>query len=301
MVVITLVLVSAGAFSEPVVPRGFSSQRQLLGTNLLLMLMPSYLIFAWGLSVRRSRSLLEQVDALFGVSAYAAAVRAPRRHMAIGAAIGAVYAVLFNLPVASLGDLIAGGRLLMCLVLLMILVWVTVGLVLASRLYIASLFHRAGRAVPLDPYDMSALEPFARSGMGDVALAIGALVLATVQSIDATFRYQNYLFSSIVAVPACLLLLFLPMYALHARLRDMKKRELAEVRAMIRAMPKPLAIEDMSALETLLQRRDRIEGLASWPLNVSMISKLLIYGVIPPAAWIGAALMERLIEEFLAG
>ena len=63
--------------------------------------------------------------------------------------------------------------------------------------------------------------------------------------------------------------------------------------------PKNLTGEHAAALETLLKRRDRIHNLATWPLNVSMVSRLLIYGVIPPAAWVGAALMERLVEDLL--
>jgi hypothetical protein len=55
----------------------------------------------------------------------------------------------------------------------------------------------------------------------------------------------------------------------------------------------------MSALEALLQRRDRIERLPTWPINLAMVSRLLIYGVIPPAAWVGAALMERFVESLL--
>jgi hypothetical protein len=54
-------------------------------------------------------------------------------------------------------------------------------------------------------------------------------------------------------------------------------------------------------LEPLLQRRDRINAIHTWPLNVSMISRLLIYGVIPPAAWVGAALVERMVEDLLGG
>lgn len=299
MASITLALVSAGAFSGSELPRGFTSQRQLFGINLLLILMPSYLIFAWGVSLRRAGRLLKEVDRLLGSAKYSPAATAPFTPLAAGAASGFLYGVFFNLPVDTIADLLAGGSLLICLVALMILVWVVVGLVLASRLHVAGLFRCAGKEVPVDPYDLSALEPFARSGMGDVAVVIGALVIATVQSIDATFRYQNYLFTTIVAIPAGLLLLLMPMTTLHKRLKEHKKREAAEVKALIRNAPKSLSPEHVSALESLLQRRDRIESLPTWPVNVSMVSRLLIYGVIPPAAWIGAALMERFVERLL--
>jgi hypothetical protein len=186
-----------------------------------------------------------------------------------------------------------------CLVGGMILVWIAAGAVIASRLYVAALFRKAGRHIPLDPYEHSALEPFARNGMGDVLMIMGTLVLTTVQSIDATLRYENYAFAMLVAVPAALALLFLPMSTLHGRLKQLKRQELTAINQLIRTAPKALTAEHAAALETLLKRRDRIHEITTWPLNVSMVSRLLIYGVIPPAAWIGAALVEHLVDSLL--
>ena len=299
MLMIAALLVSVGAFSEPELPQGFSSQRQLLGINLLLILLPPYFLVAWGLSLRRSVRLLGEVDALLGSDEFAGAALTPAKFLVLGAVIGLLYAVAFNIPVATVGELLGGGALLVCVVLLIIVVWATAGLVLASRLHTASVFRHAGRRVPVDAYEVTPLEPFARSGMGDVVVVIGALVLATVQSIDAMFRYENYFYTMIVAVPAALVLLLLPMQTLHVRLKDMKQREMAAVRDTIRAMPKTLTADNTAALETMLRRRDRIEALATWPMNVAMISRLVFYGVIPPAAWVGAALVERLVGQIL--
>ena len=298
---IAMTLFSAGAFSPGELPRSFSNYQQLLGANLLLTLIPAYMVFAWGLLTRRSLVLLQQVDALVDEPVYAARVRTPFGQMFAGAMFGAVYAVVFNLPVGSLEQLLAGGPLLICLVFFMIWVWLTVGVVLFSRLYVARLLRQAGRQVPIDPYDQSPLEPFARSGMSDVLMTMGVLVLTMVQSIDATFRPENYLFSLLVGIPAGLTLLFLPMSTLHSRLKALKAEERIEVNAMIRAAPKSFVRDEMATLETVLQRRERIQDIPTWPMNVSMISRLLFYVVIPPAAWTGAALMERLIEGLLGG
>jgi hypothetical protein len=132
-------------------------------------------------------------------------------------------------------------------------------------------------------------------------MTVGALVLTTVQSIDATVRFENYLFALLVGIPGGLTLLFRPMSSIHTRLKALKRDELAGVNDLIRAAPKTLAADAMAALEPLLQRRDRIQEIHTWPLNVSMVSRLLVYGVIPPAAWIGAALVELLIENILGG
>jgi len=297
---ISTMLLLVDAFSPAELPRGFSTDRQLLGINLLLILLPSYFLFAWGFVSRRSWELLGQVDELIPDQAFQARLATPVSALATGGAIGLVYAVLFNLPVNSVDQLIEGGPLLITLVSLIIVVWVSTGLIVSSRLHASGLFRQAGSIVALDPYDQSPLEPFARSGMGDMLLAIGALVLSTVQSIDATFRLGNYLYALAVGIPAGLILLLRPMSTIHARLKAYKRDELAELARLIRAAPKTLDRQHIEALEPLLQRRERIHGIATWPLNISMVSRLIIYGVIPPAAWIGAALMERLIEELLS-
>lgn len=298
---ISTVLASVGAFSPAELPLSFSDYRQLLGVNLLLILIPAYMAFVWGILTRRTLALLEQLDILIEKPDFARRIHTPIGVMFSGTAFGALYAVLFNLPDGSLEQLLAGGPVLLCLVFFMIFIWITVGIVLSSRLYVASLFREAGRLVPIDPYDQSPLEPFARSGMSDVLMTVGVLVLTLVQSIDATFRPENYLYSLLVGIPAGLTLLFLPMSTLHTRLKALKADERTRVNAMIREAPKSLTSDEMVELETALQRRERIQDIPTWPLNISMISRLLFYGVIPPAAWVGAALVERLIEGVLGG
>jgi len=187
------------------------------------------------------------------------------------------------------------------LLLGMILLWTSVGTVLASRLYVSRLFVAAGRRVPIDPYEQSTLEPFARAGLVDVLLVAGALVFTTLQSIDAQCRPENYLYALVVAVPAGAALLLWPMSSVHERLKALRVRELEAVNQLIQAAPKTLDVQAVAALEPLLRRRDRIREYPLWPLNLAIVSRLLIYGVIPPAAWVAGALVEQWVEGLLGG
>ena len=299
---VALLLWWAGAFSSPQLPPGFGSQEQLLGMNLALMLGPGFLLGARHYLAHRSRWLALEVEPLLDEEVpLSARLRPPTYISVIGVALGVLYAVAFNLPVATFDQLRDGGPLLMTLVAGMIFLWVSAGFVVASRLYVSSLFRRAGEQVPIDPFDLAPLEPFARLGMADMLLAVLALVVSTVQSIDANFRYQNYLYALLVAVPVASVLLVRPMGTIHARLKTRRASLLAEINALIRSAPKATTREAMAALETLLQRRDRIAALPTWPLNTAMVSRIVIYGVIPPLAWVLAALVEQLIEALLAG
>ncbi len=299
LVAMALLLLISGAFAPERLPRGISSSRQLLGVNLLLLLVPSYLIGAWVYLQRRSWRLLGEVNALVPDVDYRTGLSAPGSMLIGGALIGLVYAVLFNLPVRSMDDLIRGGPPLVGIVIGMVFVWMTAGLVIASRVHVAGQFRRAGNEVPIDPYDQSPLEPFARSGMSDMLLTVGALVLSTVQSVDAMFRFENYLYALAVAVPAGLFLLLRPMSSIHLRLRERKQAELTQINKLIRRSPKDLTQRAVAELEPLLQRRDRVRALPTWPLDTAMVSRLIFYGVIPPAAWVAAALVEQLVSGLL--
>ena len=301
LVTITTTLLVVDAFSPENLPPGFSSTGQLMGINLLLVLVPAYLISAWGLLHRRSWVLLGQVDKLPPGHDFQRRLQTPTSWLILGGAIGVIYAMLFNLPVGSVVEFIEGGPLLICLVSWMVVVWLCVGVVLASRLYVAGLFFEAGKSVSLDPYDQSPLEPFARAGMGDMLFVVGVLVLTTVQSIDATFRYENYLYALAVALPAALVLLLRPMASIHTRLKACKRDELAAVNALIGAAPKALRQDEIAALEPLLKRRDRVGDISTRPINTSMMSRLIVYGVIPPVAWTAAAFVELLIEDLFGG
>lgn len=301
LVVILAALLAVGAFSSGPLPSGFSSRRQLLGADMLLVLMPPYLLFAWGMLQRRSLAHLGQIDRLAPGNHFQQRALTPARVLFAGALAGMAYAIAFNLPVASLTALLDGDALLVVLVTCMILVWVSAGVALAARIHTSGTFLAAGREVPLDLFDRQPLEPFAREGMGDMLMVAGALVLTTVQSIDATFRYQNYVYALLVALPAAALLLIRPMWSVHQRLRALKGQELAAVSERIRTAPRHLDEPAMTELETLLQRRHRIHEASTWPINVAMVSRMILYGVLPPLAWVAAALVERTLEGLLGG
>ena len=62
----------------------------------------------------------------------------------------------------------------------------------------------------------------------------------------------------------------------------------------------PICIDDLVRMEALLSHRDRIADLSTWPLDVKLASRIALYVVLPPIAWSAAALVEVLIERFIA-
>jgi hypothetical protein len=56
---------------------------------------------------------------------------------------------------------------------------------------------------------------------------------------------------------------------------------------------------DIQTLNTLLTQRTHLQKVSSWPLNLDNVGRLLFYMFIPPLTWVGAALIERVVDGVL--
>ena len=72
-----------------------------------------------------------------------------------------------------------------------------------------------------------------------------------------------------------------------------------DIQEKIEAAPEQGDDASIAALECLLRRRDRINALHTWPLDFAIWSRLFFYGLIPPLAWLGAAVAEVLVQGLL--
>ncbi len=96
--------------------------------------------------------------------------------------------------------------------------------------------------------------------------------------------------------------LLAPMMGVHRRLREAKQIELERVREVIRAESRSRSErEDRwqsidGHLSDLIVYETRIESLSTWPVDSSGIVKLVLYVSGGLGAWVGAALMERLLS-----
>ncbi|MDX1733706.1 MAG: hypothetical protein R3228_05035 [Halioglobus sp.] len=274
---------------------GFESPDHLLGMVLLMCLLPTWLIACMFVTQRNSYKLARALDP--DLASRVAAV--PSKYLWIGVLGGFIYAIAFNVPMTHFGLVLDGNGQMIGIFIGQALVWIFVGWMLAVRLYVGNQFHNFGKYVAIKTFEQSGLESFARVGLLDVAIIVGCLAISAVQSIDAQFRLENYLTAFIVAIPATLALLIRPMWSVHVRLLQRKRELLAEVTMQIQQAPESTDLESIVALELLLERRDRVKALNTWPLDFSIWSRLLFYGLIPPLAWIAAALVEVLVERAL--
>lgn len=182
-----------------------------------------------------------------------------------------------------------------------VVMWAAVGLVLFISCHECWVLGQMGRVVTIDLYNLDALNGFGRAGLNSFLMVVGALALTTIQSIDAEFRAENYLNGLYVGIPAAIVLVALPISSLHLRIRRLKRQAMEELDAETRAVSRTLDQESLLRLNALLQRREFIRGLRNWPMDLSIFSRFVLYVFIPPLAWVGAALVELLLDSMLIG
>ena len=262
----------------------------------MLILMPSY--FAMGIVFAQRRSLalaqLIRSQTAFDFTHHVESI--PGRNLLIGFVCGFAFS-FFNVPGVGI---IVSSNVMYAIALAQILLWSLVGLLLAARFHVARAFYNAGKRVKLDIFEISNLKPFGQAGLTDALLIVVALAITTLQSFDALFRVDNYTNALLVALPAITVLMVTPMYSLHRRIVERKNEELQRIDERVLAAPKDLSGEHMTQLESLLQRRERVKALPSWPIDISVISRLLLYAILLPLAWLGTALVEMALDRLLA-
>lgn len=180
-------------------------------------------------------------------------------------------------------------------------IWSSVAIVLYFFLIEGHAYHRIGKLVPIDLYNMDRLNGFGRVSLGGFLMVMGSLALSTVQSIDFDFSWGRYRNALLVGVPAAITLALLPCWSVHRRLRRQKQRHLQEINRAIAAESKSLDGQALLTMNALLARKKTIESVRTWPMDFSIVSRFILYVFIPPLAWVGAALMEIFLDSFIAG
>ena len=283
---------------------GFQDPLEATGLFLLFSFLPAYLL----------GGLIAQVRATSGIVAALSDVLAEEHHPVlqqldrvkywhIGILLGLVNALAANIPwnVLIFDPGLPGFVFSLVLVFAQCFTWSVVGLVLATGLHNALVLNRVGKLVYVDIYNLDSLNAFGQSSLRSMLIIVGALALMPLQAIDQEFRWINYQNGILVGVPAILLLMLIPNWSIHKRIQAEKQRTLAQLDAEISTAPRTLDDEALNRLNALLQRRQLVAHLRNWPMDFSLVARIVFYVLIPPLAWAGAALVELALDSYLTG
>jgi hypothetical protein len=282
--------------TEP--PWYFDSIRAFQGMLLLMILLPAYAGLCVIQGQRKTVELAMKIDLMNETTLAASVMHLPLKPAIAAAVCGFLYAAVVNIPGHGL-NFFEVDSIERSTIVGQIVIWVVMFVLLYFRLRIARAFNQASDAVEVDIFETDNLKPFAQIGLLDVLIISGAIILSTVQSLDFSFRPENYSKALFIAIPAVIFLATYPMYAIHRRMSAIAENELNSLNATIAAASKTLEHEAMEKLEVLLQRRERVQSLSTWPVDVHILQRFLFYTIIPPLAWVGAALVEFVITGFI--
>lgn len=178
-----------------------------------------------------------------------------------------------------------------------LVVWVVVVHVVIRRVDASNSLRRLGRDhAEVDLFRLDALLPFGRIGTQGVLIVAIAVSLASLQSLDAEIRWVNYSAAFAAGIPAGLALLLIPMIGIRQNVREVKRRELARLDEAIEAADRDLDPDPLRYLGDLLHRRETVARAREWPLDTTALSRVAIYFIIPPIAWVGGAVVEVVIQ-----
>lgn len=231
--------------------------------------------------------------------------RKPGRWLAVVLAIGLTSGLAHNLLIygspARMVELglrtppdvaILGGTLM---------TWLVVTFVISGLLDNAFTLARAGRCCRVDLLDPLKLRPFANVAVISTLAIIGAQALFPLMTLEGRQGPEAYVPGLLALGGPMLLLAALPVWPVHQRIAAVRRAALARVNARIAELPAPdpERSDTLTALAPLLTYRRELTELSEWPLDVGVVARLGLYLIIPPLTWVGAALIERLVEVVL--
>ena len=284
------------ASSEPAVPTGID-----LDVALFFAVLFAYMIPVHHLIMQRSLNALEQLRPRLSADPELADRCAYRllnksRAMQLSVlAVGLIAGILHNtLIVGEAGlDLSSYGSVLN--ILITIAIWVVMTATIASLIDCAVLFKRLTQRVQFDVLDTRQLTPFGTVAVSSTLALIGAQAAFPLLIIGSETSWVSFA-PGLVATGAPMILIFLlPVVPMHRRIINAKQAALAQVSRELA----PLLASDpqnFTALQPLLTYRREVLATSEWPFDTSVMGRLAIYLIIPPLTWIGAALIEILID-----
>jgi len=195
---------------------------------------------------------------------------------------------------------VALGGVDLLMVVMPLAVWLVMFAVTAALIDNARLFQRLSAKVSIDLLDTTTLNPFGSMAVSSTLAVVGAQALFPIMWLGSETDPWTTIPGVAMTTVALVYLFAAPIWPVHKALRAAKQRELKRLRSQINATRQAGhdAATDAS-LTPLLVYRQEIANAAEWPFDISIVARFGLYLVIVPLTWIGAALIENLVDLFI--
>jgi len=304
LVVLLGVFTLTGAIYPVADSRYAPNPLEITGAFLLFSFLSAYLLACMVAQVGWTPRVVESLSKQLPVEHHRHLERLDRiRWWPLGLLAGIIFAAEANIPWEIMTFTPGAPDFVISLNLVFgqFLTWSIVGMVLAMGIHNALVLHRVGKLVNVDIYQLDRLNAFGQVGLRSLLMIVGALVLTPLQAIDQEFRWTNYQNAILVGIPAILLLMLIPIWSVHIRIRLAKRNELKRLDEEISSTSRSLDSSPLARLNALLERRRLVTHSRNWPMDFTTFSKVVFYVLIPPLAWAGAAVVELVVDAYLTG
>lgn len=297
-VLVNLVLAAIGIFvSTEDIVRSELPFPHYLGTTLLFILLPAYLMlaisFLWNHTERAISTLstLTQPEATEHARKAMSATPALRYAvLVIGFIFGLSQNMLFvgtmlTTQTATLIDLV--------FVIQSAVLWMLIADTILWRVGMSLSVSLFARTLRIDVLSTRLFQPISKMATTDILVIAGAMSFMPLQSLDAEFRIWNYQTGFIIGTLAAISLFLLPLLGVRHNIRRAKNSKLAALYEKTSHLP-PANIVELEAHYALI---DRIASVSNWAIDLKLIARIFGYVIIPPIAWLGAALVEKFVGQ----
>jgi hypothetical protein len=218
--------------------------------------------------------------------------------LGFGAAAGIAHNLLLTAAAEPAADIASVPSILPMVTTL--LVWLVMTAAIVSLIDTAMLFRELAGQVRINLLNVRALTPFGAVATSSTLAMIGAQAAFPAMMVESDVSYVTFVPGLIATGVPMVFVFLLPILPVHHRVVAAKRAELERVSAEIEILS---PVEDESKpydrLTPLLTYRREIAAIPEWPFDTSVVGRLAIYLIIPPLTWIGAALIEILVDAAL--
>ncbi len=171
------------------------------------------------------------------------------------------------------------------------ILWLFITDTIMWRVNVSLAINRFAKSLEIDVLETDRFKPIARIATTDILFVAGAMAFMPLQSLDAEFRIWNYQAGLVVGLFSAIVLFSIPLLGARANIQQSKEQRLVDLKDQRQAS----APETVQALELHLAHEDRIRSISAWPLDLNLVTRIIGYVFIPPVAWTGAAIVERIL------
>ena len=180
------------------------------------------------------------------------------------------------------------------------MVWITLGTVITGLFEFAGIFQYFAREIDIDLFQINKLSPFSHIAIAFTLVLVGAQAALPLMLIQG-FTLVGFVPGWLGLLIPMVVLMAMPVWSIHKSIVAVKHAELSKIASAIaeRRAEMGAEVDDALKLNPLLVYRREIADVSEWPFDLSFFTRLCFYLLIPPVTWVGAALIEKLVEVFL--